>query len=76
MSRRLRQHARPDTCVQGRKQFTIAVDGAQLGKHVKGGVATEVRQPKHLTFRSLSDALVDPGNMVDVDGSKAGAALR
>ncbi|XP_010922602.1 ubiquitin-activating enzyme E1 1 isoform X1 [Elaeis guineensis] len=50
--------------------FTLEEDTTQFGAYTKGGIVTQVKQPKVLQFKSLRDALRDPGDFLLSDFSK------
>lgn len=47
-------------------------DSTNYGKHISGGLVTQVKQPKTLEFRPLYEAIKDPGNHLESDFSKFG----
>ncbi|KAE8722765.1 Ubiquitin-activating enzyme E1 2 [Hibiscus syriacus] len=50
--------------------FVLEEDTTNFGTYVKGGIATQVKQPKVLNFKPLRDALQDPGDFLLSDFSK------
>ncbi|KAJ7959864.1 putative Ubiquitin-activating enzyme E1 [Quillaja saponaria] len=50
--------------------FTLEEDTTNFGIYEKGGIVTQVKQPKVLNFKSLRDALSDPGDFLLSDFSK------
>lgn len=66
-----REPVKINNVFKGRKRFDLMVDSSGYGKHTGGGIAVEKRQPVELHFRSLADALVNPGQLIEVDGAKA-----
>ncbi|EHA8591138.1 ubiquitin-activating enzyme E1 1 [Cocos nucifera] len=50
--------------------FTLEEDTTKFGAYTKGGIVTQVKQPKVLQFKSLRDALRDPGDFLLSDFSK------
>ncbi|XP_008811687.2 ubiquitin-activating enzyme E1 1-like [Phoenix dactylifera] len=50
--------------------FTLEEDTTQFGAYTKGGIVTQVKQPKVLQFKSLRDALRDPGDFLLSDFAK------
>nr|XP_043607335.1 ubiquitin-activating enzyme E1 1-like isoform X2 [Erigeron canadensis] len=50
--------------------FFLEEDTANFGTYVKGGIVTEVKQPKVLNFKPLGDALKTPGEFLLGDFSK------
>ncbi|RWW14312.1 hypothetical protein GW17_00021912 [Ensete ventricosum] len=50
--------------------FTLEEDTTQFGVYKKGGIVTQVKQPKVLRFKPLRDALKDPGDFLLSDFSK------
>ncbi|CAL0307731.1 unnamed protein product [Lupinus luteus] len=50
--------------------FTLEEDTTNYGAYEKGGIVTQVKQPKVLNFKPLKQALVDPGNFLLSDFSK------
>ncbi|XP_010557978.1 PREDICTED: ubiquitin-activating enzyme E1 2 [Tarenaya hassleriana] len=50
--------------------FTIEEDTTSYGSYVKGGIVTQVKQPKVLHFKPLRQALKDPGDFLLSDFSK------
>lgn len=50
--------------------FQIEEDATKYGSYVKGGIVTQVKQPKVLNFKPLRDALKDPGDFLLSDFSK------
>ncbi|KAF3448053.1 hypothetical protein FNV43_RR08761 [Rhamnella rubrinervis] len=50
--------------------FTIDEDSTNYGAYQKGGIVTQVKQPKVLNFKPLREALEDPGDFLLSDFSK------
>ncbi|KAJ0261858.1 Ubiquitin-activating enzyme E1 1 [Hirschfeldia incana] len=50
--------------------FTLEEDTTGYGTYVKGGIVTQVKQPKLLNFKPLREALNDPGDFLFSDFSK------
>uniref|UniRef100_A0A1D1XWH0 E1 ubiquitin-activating enzyme n=1 Tax=Anthurium amnicola TaxID=1678845 RepID=A0A1D1XWH0_9ARAE len=50
--------------------FNLDEDTTNFGSYVKGGIATQVKQPKLLKFKPLRDALTEPGDFLLSDFSK------
>ncbi|XP_041023829.1 ubiquitin-activating enzyme E1 1-like isoform X2 [Juglans microcarpa x Juglans regia] len=50
--------------------FAIEEDTAKYSAYVKGGIVTQVKQPKVLSFKPLREALKDPGDFLLSDFSK------
>ncbi|KAK9043360.1 hypothetical protein V6N11_071705 [Hibiscus sabdariffa] len=50
--------------------FTLEEDTTKFGTYVKGGIVTQVKQPKVLNFKPLKEALKDPGDFLLSDFSK------
>lgn len=50
--------------------FTLEEDTTNFGTYIKGGIVTQVKQPKVLNFKSLKEALSDPGDFLLSDFSK------
>ncbi|XP_062172373.1 ubiquitin-activating enzyme E1 1 isoform X2 [Alnus glutinosa] len=50
--------------------FTLEEDTTNYGAYVKGGIVTQVKQPKVLNFKPLREALADPGDFLLSDFSK------
>ncbi|XAR55794.1 hypothetical protein NMG60_11035997 [Bertholletia excelsa] len=50
--------------------FTIEEDATNYAPYVKGGIVTQVKQPKVLKFKPLREALKDPGDFLLSDFSK------
>ncbi|KAJ0987622.1 hypothetical protein J5N97_005978 [Dioscorea zingiberensis] len=50
--------------------FTLEEDTTSFGRYEKGGIVTQVKQPKVLKFKPLRDALRDPGDFLLSDFSK------
>ncbi|XP_078159834.1 ubiquitin-activating enzyme E1 1-like isoform X1 [Carex rostrata] len=50
--------------------FILEEDTTNFGVYEKGGIVTEVKQPKVLEFKSLRDGLRDPGGFLLSDFSK------
>ncbi|EOD41937.1 hypothetical protein EMIHUDRAFT_425780 [Emiliania huxleyi CCMP1516] len=58
---------------KGKKRFSVTVPAAQQlgGEYTRGGIVTESRQPKRLSFRPLSDFLALPGELAEADDPAA-----
>ncbi|KAG6631174.1 ubiquitin-activating enzyme E1 1-like isoform X2 [Carya illinoinensis] len=50
--------------------FTLEDDTTNYGTYVKGGIVTQVKQPKVLNFKPLREALTKPGDFLLSDFSK------
>lgn len=50
--------------------FSIEEDTTNYAPYVKGGMVTQVKQPKVFNFKTLREALVDPGEFLLSDFSK------
>uniref|UniRef100_A0ACD5YZK1 Uncharacterized protein n=1 Tax=Avena sativa TaxID=4498 RepID=A0ACD5YZK1_AVESA len=50
--------------------FSIEEDTSNLGIYIKGGIVTQVKEPKVLCFKALRDAMRDPGDFLLSDFSK------
>ncbi|RDX92800.1 Ubiquitin-activating enzyme E1 1, partial [Mucuna pruriens] len=50
--------------------FTLEEDTTNYGMYEKGGIVTQVKQPKILNFKPLREALSDPGDFLLSDFSK------
>ncbi|EOY34575.1 Ubiquitin-activating enzyme 1 isoform 1 [Theobroma cacao] len=50
--------------------FTLEEDTTNFGTYFKGGIVTQVKQPKVLNFKPLREALKDPGDFLLSDFSK------
>ncbi|KAL1158599.1 hypothetical protein V6Z11_A08G235100 [Gossypium hirsutum] len=50
--------------------FTLEEDTTNFGTYVKGGIVTQVKQPRVLNFKPLRAALKDPGDFLLSDFSK------
>lgn len=50
--------------------FLLEEDTTNFGAYEKGGIVTQVKQPKLLNFKSLSEALQNPGEFLLSDFSK------
>ncbi|XVE79845.1 hypothetical protein DITRI_Ditri14bG0089500 [Diplodiscus trichospermus] len=50
--------------------FTLEEDTTKFGTYVKGGIVTQVKQPKVLNFKPLREALKDPGDFLLSDFAK------
>ncbi|MBA0728847.1 hypothetical protein Golax_001712 [Gossypium laxum] len=50
--------------------FTLEEDTTKFGTYIKGGIVTQVKQPKVLNFKPLREALKDPGEFLLSDFSK------
>ncbi|KAJ0987623.1 hypothetical protein J5N97_005979 [Dioscorea zingiberensis] len=46
------------------QSFTLEEDTTSFGRYEKGGIVTQVKQPKVLKFKPLRDALKDPGEFL------------
>lgn len=58
-----------------RKCFVVAVPPpAAAGAYTRGGLITEKRMPKELTYKSLEEFCADPGELWEVDESKMSPA--
>lgn len=44
--------------------FTLEEDTTNFGTYVKGGIVSQVKQPKVLKFKPLREALKDPGDFL------------
>ncbi|MBA0785151.1 hypothetical protein Gotri_025544 [Gossypium trilobum] len=49
--------------------FTLEEDTTKFGTYIKGGIVTQVKQPKVLNFKPLREALKDPGEFLLSDFS-------
>ncbi|KAL9246593.1 hypothetical protein vseg_020110 [Gypsophila vaccaria] len=54
----------------GPYSFTLEEDTTKYGVYQKGGIATQIKQPKELHFKPLREALRDPGEFLLSDFSK------
>jgi Ubiquitin-activating enzyme E1 four-helix bundle len=50
--------------------FELEVDTSSFGSYIKGGLVTQVKEPKTLAFKKLADALADPGDFLFSDFAK------
>lgn len=50
--------------------FVLEEDTTKCGTYVKGGIVTQVKQPKVLNFKPLREAIKDPGEFLLSDFSK------
>jgi ubiquitin-activating enzyme E1 len=50
--------------------FTIEADTTDYGAYQRGGIVTQVKQPEVLNFKTLREALKDPGDFLLSDFSK------
>ncbi|CAL1378654.1 unnamed protein product [Linum trigynum] len=50
--------------------FNIEEDTTNYSTYIKGGIVTQVKQPKVLKFKTLRDAIKDPGDFLLSDFSK------
>ncbi|RZB69845.1 Ubiquitin-activating enzyme E1 2 isoform A [Glycine soja] len=50
--------------------FTLEEDTTNYGRYEKGGIVTQVKQPKVLNFKPFREALSDPGDFLLSDFSK------
>ncbi|MFQ6655976.1 hypothetical protein Gotur_026280 [Gossypium turneri] len=50
--------------------FTLEEDTTAFGTYVKGGIVTQVKQPKMLNFKPLREALKEPGDFLLSDFAK------
>ncbi|XP_006658172.2 ubiquitin-activating enzyme E1 3-like isoform X1 [Oryza brachyantha] len=50
--------------------FSIEEDTTKYGMYTKGGIVTQLKEPKILRFKSLRDAMRDPGDFLLSDFSK------
>ncbi|CAN8247458.1 unnamed protein product [Cochlearia groenlandica] len=50
--------------------FTLEEDTTSYGTYLKGGIVTQVKQPKLLNFKPLREALGDPGDFLFSDFTK------
>ncbi|KAK7300899.1 hypothetical protein RJT34_11750 [Clitoria ternatea] len=50
--------------------FTLEEDTSNYGRYEKGGIVTQVKQPKALNFKPLREALKEPGDFLLSDFSK------
>jgi len=48
----------------------VEVDSSQFSPYISGGIATQVKESKVLDFKSLSDAVAEPGEFLLSDFSK------
>lgn len=52
------------------QSFELDLDSSDFGEYVTGGLVTQVKQPKRLSFKTLEAALKDPGDWMVCDFSK------
>ncbi|GFP97974.1 ubiquitin-activating enzyme e1 2 [Phtheirospermum japonicum] len=50
--------------------FTLEEDTTTFGRYERGGIVTQVKQPKVLNFKPLKEAIKDPGDFLLSDFSK------
>lgn len=50
--------------------FNLEEDTTNFGRYERGGIVTQVKQPKVLNFKPLKEALTDPGDFLLSDFSK------
>ncbi|CAN0879670.1 Ubiquitin-activating enzyme E1 1 [Linum grandiflorum] len=50
--------------------FNIEEDTTNFSAYIKGGIVTQVKQPKVLNFKSLRDSIKEPGDLLLSDFSK------
>lgn len=50
--------------------FNIDADTTTWGTYQRGGIAVQVKQPQIMAFRTLEQALVEPGHLMQMDFSK------
>jgi ubiquitin-activating enzyme E1 len=50
--------------------FSVEEDTSSYGVYTKGGIVTQVKEPKVLRFKALRDAMRDPGDFLLSDFSK------
>lgn len=50
--------------------FSIEEDTTKYGTYTKGGIVTQLKQPKVLNFKTLEEAIKDPGEFLLSDFSK------
>lgn len=50
--------------------FTLDEDTTNFGRYERGGIVTQVKQPKILNFKTLREAITDPGDFLLSDFSK------
>ncbi|CAA0816861.1 Ubiquitin-activating enzyme E1 2 [Striga hermonthica] len=50
--------------------FTLEEDTTNFGRYERGGIVTQVKQPKVLNFKPLKEAIKDPGDFLLSDFSK------
>lgn len=55
--------------VLGPFSFSIG-NTSQFHDYIRGGVVTQIKQPKKLSFKSLEESLKDPGQILDSDFAK------
>ncbi len=48
----------------------LDIDSTGFSPYVRGGIATQVKESKDVAFKSLRDALADPGEFLMSDFSK------
>ncbi|KAM0850330.1 hypothetical protein ACQ4PT_053175 [Festuca glaucescens] len=51
--------------------FSIEEDTSNFGIYTKGGIVTQLKEPKVLCFKALRDAIRDPGDCLLTDFSKS-----
>ncbi|KAF8680727.1 hypothetical protein HU200_045568 [Digitaria exilis] len=58
--------------VKNARPFSFSIDGdtSSYGVYTKGGIVTQVKEPKVLRFKALRDAMRDPGDFLLSDFSK------
>ncbi|KAG2486273.1 hypothetical protein HYH03_015097 [Edaphochlamys debaryana] len=56
--------------------FEVDVDTSGWGDYVRGGIVVQVKEPKKLAFRTLEQALPDPGEFLLTDFSKLDRAAQ
>jgi len=50
--------------------FELELDTTGFAPYTKGGIVTQVKEPKELSFRTLAEALAEPGEFLQSDFSK------
>lgn len=50
--------------------FELEDDTSNYGEYIRGGIVTEHKEPKRLSFKTLSEALGDPGDFLLTDFAK------
>ena len=58
---------------KGKYKFQLKGDLAGLSAHTKGGIATQVKLPKEIAFKSLAASMEDPGEILLSDFAKMSA---